>query len=433
MSQSQQGKRIVISTFGSFGDVHPYIAVALELKRRGHRPVIATAEVYREKTDAAGLELHPIRPEMPGWDQPDEVARMVGDFMDARKGTERILRWMTESARESYEDLLPAARSADLFFTHPLPFVNPSVALKAGVPWVSSVLAPISFFSVYDPSVPPQMPALHKLLKLSPAVGRAVVRLADFRLRRVVEPIKRLRAEVGLPPGKNPILGGQHSPRMGLALFSPVIAKPQADWPPNTRVTGFAFYDRRDRAGDTQGVEPELLKFLEAGEPPVVFTLGSSAHWVAEDFYRESIKAAHSLGVRALLLVGEERNRPAETLPDGVAAFDYAPYGEVLPRARAIVHQGGIGTTAQGLRAGIPSLAGPFSHDQFDNAARVARTGAGRALPRSRYNARTAARELRALLEDESYTSRAAEVWRQVRSENGAAAAEDALEEVLRG
>jgi UDP:flavonoid glycosyltransferase YjiC (YdhE family) len=137
--------------------------------------------------------------------------------------------------------------------------------------------------------------------------------------------------------------------------------------------------------------------------------------------------------VRALLLVGEERNRPAETLPDTIAAFDYAPYGEVLPRARAIVHQGGIGTTAQGLRAGIPSLVVPFSHDQFDNAARVARTGAGRALPRSRYNARTAARELRALLEDESYTSRAAEVGRQVRSENGAAAAADALEEVLRG
>ena len=426
-------KRIVISTFGSFGDVHPYIAVALELKRRGHRPVIATAEVYREKTDAAGLELHPVRPEMPGWDQPDEVARMVGDFMDSRKGTERILRWLTESAHESYEDLLPAARAADLFFTHPLPFVNAAVALKAGVTWVSSVLAPISFFSVYDPSVPPQIPALHKLLKLSPAVGRAVVRLADFRLRGVIEPIKRLRAEVGLPPGKNPILEGQHSPRMVLALFSSVIAKPQPDWPPNTRVTGFAFYDRRDRAGDAPGVEPELLKFLEAGEPPVVFTLGSSAHWVAEDFYRESIKAARALGVRALLLVGEERNRPAENLPDTIAAFDYAPYGEVLPRARAVVHQGGIGTTAQGLRAGIPALVVPFSHDQFDNGARVARTGAGRTLPRSRYNATTAARELRAMLDDESYTSRAAEVGRQVRAEDGAAAVADALEEVLRG
>src|SRR5256714_7898799 len=121
MIQSQQGKRIVISTFGSFGDVHPYIAIALELKRRGHRPVIATAEVYREKTDAAGPELHPVRPEMPGWDQPDEVARMVGDFIDARKGTERILRSLTESPRESYEDLVPAAPAAALLLPHPLP------------------------------------------------------------------------------------------------------------------------------------------------------------------------------------------------------------------------------------------------------------------------------------------------------------------------
>src|SRR3989440_12642969 len=148
MSQSQQGKRIIISTFGSFGDVHPYIAVALELKRRGHRPVIATAEVYREKTDAAGLELHPIRPEMPGWDQPDEVARMVGDFMDSRKGTERILRWLTESAHESYEDLLPAARAADLFFTHPLPFVNPAVALNASARLRLSLLGPVAFYRV---------------------------------------------------------------------------------------------------------------------------------------------------------------------------------------------------------------------------------------------------------------------------------------------
>ncbi|HEX8189169.1 MAG TPA: nucleotide disphospho-sugar-binding domain-containing protein, partial [Pyrinomonadaceae bacterium] len=106
-------------------------------------------------------------------------------------------------------------------------------------------------------------------------------------------------------------------------------------------------------------------------------------------------------------------------------------YGELLPRARAVVHQGGIGTTAQGLRAGIPALVVPFSHDQFDNADRVARVGAGRALPRAKYHAASAAEELRALLSDESYTTRAAEVGRQIRAENGATAAADAVEEVL--
>jgi len=219
---------------------------------------------------------------------------------------------------------------------------------------------------------------------------------------------------------------------MVLALFSSVIAPRQPDWPPQTRVTGFPFYDRRDRAGDDAALDPELVKFLDAGAPPVVFTLGSSAVYVAGDFYRESIKAARAAGVRALLLVGEKQYRPT-ALPEGVAAFDYAPYGKLLPHARAVVHQGGIGTTAQGLRAGIPALVVPFSHDQFDNGSRVVRTGTGRMLPRSKYNASSAARELRALLADESYTTRAVEVGRQVRSEDGASAAADAIEEVLRG
>jgi UDP:flavonoid glycosyltransferase YjiC (YdhE family) len=97
------------------------------------------------------------------------------------------------------------------------------------------------------------------------------------------------------------------------------------------------------------------------------------------------------------------------------------------------VHQGGIGTTAQGLRAGVPAIVVPFSHDQFDNGYRVARAGAGRTLPRAKYNASSAAKELRALLADESYTTRAAAVGRQIRSEDGAAAAADALEELLGG
>ncbi|MDT5294049.1 MAG: rhamnosyltransferase subunit [Acidobacteriota bacterium] len=427
-------KKIVISTFGSFGDIHPYIAVALELKKRGHRPVIATSGIYREKTDALGLELYPIPPEMPGYDQPEELSRLVGYLIDSKKGPERVFKeFINPHLRGMYDALAGATRGADLLLTHMLSLAAPPLVEKTGIKWVSSVLAPISFFSVYDPPVIPQMPSLYHLLKLSPVLARGFMRVARRRLDGLAEPVYRLRAELGLKRGGNPILEGQHSPRMVLALFSSAIAKPQADWPPHTRVTGFPFYDRRDRAGDAPGPSSGLLEFLDAGEPPVVFTLGSSAVWVAENFYRDSIAAARALGVRALLLIGEERNRPAGPLPQGIAAFDYAPYSEVLPRARAVVHQGGIGTTAQGLRAGTPALVVPFSHDQFDNGARVARIGAGRTLARSRYDAASATRELRALLTDESYTARAAEVGRQVRAENGAAAAADAIEEVLKG
>jgi UDP:flavonoid glycosyltransferase YjiC (YdhE family) len=428
-------KRIVLSTFGSFGDVHPYVALALELKARGHHPVIATSEIYRDKTDAANLELHPVRPSMPSFDETEAISRMIEKVMDARTGTEEVINTMiTPHLRDIYEDLNGAVRGADLLVTHPLSIPAPLIVEQTGIAWVSSVLAPISMFSVHDPSVPPQLPAMYHLLKLHPLVGRVMIRLAKMKLGSLAAAVARLRAEVGLPPGGHPLFEAQHSPSLVLALFSRVLAEPQPDWPPQTRITGFPFYDRRDRAGDDTagGLSPELRHFLDAGEPPIIFTLGSSAIWVAKDFYRESIAAARALGRRALLLTGHERNRLPEPLPEGIAAFEYAPYGEVLPRASVVVHQGGVGTTGQTLRSGRPALVVPFSHDQFDNGARIARLGCGRTLPRDRYNAASATRELRAILGDENYQARAGDAGRRVQAEHGAGAACDAIEEVLR-
>jgi len=119
------------------------------------------------------------------------------------------------------------------------------------------------------------------------------------------------------------------------------------------------------------------------------------------------------------------------TLPDGVAAFEYAPYSEVLPRACAIVHQGGVGTTGQGMRSGKPVLILPHAHDQFDNAARVVRLGCGRVLARPRYNPDSAIRELRALLDNPTYAASAERVGETVREENGARVAADEIESVL--
>jgi UDP:flavonoid glycosyltransferase YjiC (YdhE family) len=137
------------------------------------------------------------------------------------------------------------------------------------------------------------------------------------------------------------------------------------------------------------------------------------------------------VGARALLLVGHKNFRPPAPLPEGVAAFEYAPFGELLPRAAAVVHHGGVGSTGQGLRAGRPQLVVPFSHDQFDNAERAARLGAARVLPRPKYNARSAARELGELLSAEGYRTRAAEVGEVVRGEDGANAACDLIEREL--
>jgi UDP:flavonoid glycosyltransferase YjiC (YdhE family) len=156
------------------------------------------------------------------------------------------------------------------------------------------------------------------------------------------------------------------------------LAKPQPDWAANTVITGFTFYDgSQDRTELTQ----ELKQFLDAGEPPIVFTLGSAAVLDPGNFYQESIQAAKQLNRRAVLLIG--KNTPPKNLSEDILAVNYAPYSQIFPHACAIVHQGGIGTTAQALRAGRPTLVMPYSHDQPDNAARVNRLGTSRTIPRN--------------------------------------------------
>ena len=122
------GKRILLSTFGSFGDIHPYVAIALELQARGHHPVFATSEVYREKIELCGIGFHPVRPDMPSYDQPEELVRLIEGAMDPREGGERVMEMLLPYLRNIYDDLNAAASDADLIFTHPLPLVGPIVA-----------------------------------------------------------------------------------------------------------------------------------------------------------------------------------------------------------------------------------------------------------------------------------------------------------------
>jgi UDP:flavonoid glycosyltransferase YjiC (YdhE family) len=252
--------------------------------------------------------------------------------------------------------------------------------------------------------------------------------LGKWTTKSWFEPIQQLRKELGLPRSRNPIFEGQHSPTLVLALFSKLLAQLQPDFPANTIITGFPFYDRKD----AEPPSPELLRFLDAGEPPILFTLGSSLVWIAKDFYRVSIEAAQKLGKRALLLIGDKRNLPQTKLPTGIAAFDYAPHSLVMPRASVIVHQGGIGTTGQALRAGRPMLIVPYGQDQPDNARRCVRLGVGRTLSPARFKVPRVVSELSELLNNPAYREHAEKVERKVREENGTKRACDAIEQVCR-
>ena len=412
--------RILFTTFGSYGDLHPYMAIGIELQRRGHTVTIATNRIYETKIASEGLGFHPVRPHF----SPDDKAAFEG-VMDRRRGTELVIRLLSRPIRESYEDSLAAARHADLIVTHPISFGGVLAAQKLAIPWISSVLAPISLLSAWDPPVPSQAPWVIKARAFGPGFMAWLWCIGKWTTMQWVRPIVELRRELALPDAGNPLFEGSHSPRRVLALFSRYLADPQPDWPRQTAVTGFPFFDRHHE----QSTPPELARFLDQGEPPVVFTLGTSAVEVAGGFYRDSLEAVRKLGIRAVFLVGSSGQGLPESLPAGMIAVPYAPFSEIFPRARYIVHQGGIGTTAQAMRSGRPMLVVPFAHDQFDNAERVRRLGTAAVLYRYRYNARRAGEALRKL---DACQPAAAHLAELIRSENGTAAAADQIELVLK-
>ena len=417
--------RIVLSNIGTYGDTNPLIALALELKRRGHTPVMAVPEVYRPKIEPLGLELHAIRPDI---DPTNNV--LVEMVYDIKHGTEHGLRdFLFPSLQQTYDDLLDAVTKpsrADVMLLGELNYAGPIVAAMTGIPWASYVLAPLSFFSAFDPPVLPPYPKLAKADKKVPGFGRVIKRVARFASRKWPEPIYALRQKLGLPRGENPLFDAKHSPNLVLALFSRVLGVEQKDWPPNTLITGFAYYDAD--AGNAK-LPPHLQKFVESGEAPVVFTLGSAAVLAAGDFYEISATAAMELGVRAVLLIGTDpRNKPSTPLPDSICVAEYAPYSALFSSARLVVHQGGVGTTAQCLRAGKPMLIMPYSHDQPDNARRMKRLGVAKVLQKADYTPKKVTRKIGKMLAEPKLTQKAAAVAERLRSEDGVKAACDALE-----
>jgi UDP:flavonoid glycosyltransferase YjiC (YdhE family) len=397
------------------------------MRARGHWCTIGASEFYRAKVEGEGIEFVAVRPDVGALAGQVEFAKKI---WDPRKGPGVLLRdYVIPQVEQSYEDLYAASAGADLLLSHSATYAGPIVAEVRKIPWMSFVLQPTSFFSAWDPPVLPPAPWFHHLRSLGHSPFSLLLDLSKQSLALWTAPVRNLRKRLGLPKAANPIFEGQFSPWGTLALFSEHFARPQPDWPAHTKCVGFPFYDR-EKAGHS--MDPALDEFLALGPPPVVFTLGSSAVYAPGGFYEQSLAAVQKLGIRAVLLtgVGVNQRLPA-ALPAGVSATPYAPYSELFPQAAAIVHQGGIGTTAQALRAGRPMLVAPWSFDQPDNARRVRRLGVARTIGRERYKAAHVAHVLSLLLLDEEMKSKAAELGRLIRAEDGVFRACEELQRVL--
>lgn len=393
----------LFAAIGSFGDLHPAMAMAREAVRQGHRATVASAAGYEEKIRSAGLGFRPLRPEIPRSDA--ELAY----FFDLRKGPERLMRDLIfPSLPDTHADLCSACADADLLVAAELVYTASIAAGARGIPWVNYVLAPNSLFSAIDPPVLANEPWFHAFRHLGAWPHRLAYLFGEWLADRWAASYHALRQEKGLPRGRNPIFQGKHSPRGTLVLFPSAFAPPQRDWPAGCRQTNFPFYEHGR-------LDPRLEEFLSAGEPPVVFTLGSIIAHFEPRFYEVAAAAAEQLGIRAVLLTGRNPRIPAVD-PRRIFAIDYAPLSQLLAQSRAVVHAGGIGTTAETLRAGLPAVIVPFSFDQPDNAARVRRLGAGVVLDRRRISVRSLAAALETVLQKAALRDSAIQLAREIKS-----------------
>jgi UDP:flavonoid glycosyltransferase YjiC (YdhE family) len=426
MARDRPAKRIVLATFGSPGDLRPFLAIGAELRARGHQPVVATSALYRGHVAAARLGFAPVRPDRsPGQQDPDFLDRMIRD----RVAPAAVFRAMfLPSLRDSLADLHGAMEGADAVVTHTLASAARLAAEARGLPWVSAVMQPMGFLSAYEPPVIGPRAISWILRGLGPAATRPVLKLARRLTESWAAEWRVLRAELGLPAvGHHPLWEGQHSPLRSLGLFSRTLGEPQPDWPPQASVTGFPFY-RLSR----QSLDPELRQFLEKGEPPLVFTLGTTAINDPGSFFTESAAAVRRLGLRAVFFVGHGKHETCDGVSPEVFAVSYAPHDLVFPFARAIVHQGGIGTLSEALLAGKPMVIMPYGHDQADNAWRANRLGVARIVSRGQYRADVVARELSRVVDDPAPSAAAIRVSGEVSRERGVERAADLIEAALR-
>lgn len=406
--------RVLLVTAGSHGDIHPFVAVARALVARGHEAVVATNPTFEGLIVGAGVGFRALTERadlkdlltLPGAMHPLHGPRVVLKNMAIPMIPEMLGR-----LRAILDEFGPGAA-----LVHPICMGASWLCAQQRVRVFGAALQPAMWFN------PRARPVMLPFRSESPnalsawtdhAIGKVVMRwMLDGALNRV-------RGELGLARGRNLFMnecasGGEKN----LALWSEVFRPRLEGDPAGGVICGFPWFDRH-REGEHDTVE--LERFLDEGEPPIVFTLGTAAVHVPGDFYRAAASACASLGRRGVLLVGlPEYVRALGGLPRGVRAFTYAPYSTLLPRAAATVHHGGIGTTAQALRSGKPTVIVSLAHDQFDNAARAWRLGVSRTVQHQRATSERLAAALRGVLEDPACATRAAALGDRIRNEDGA-------------
>ncbi len=410
--------KVLLTTWGSRGDFHPFLALALELQRRGHQVTLGANPYWEKECQQAGIRFVAtetfVSPEVI-FDYPEILSHQK---MGVKALDLFVKHFFAPQLDLSVEVLSQEAREHDLLIAHHFVLAAPVVVAKTAIPFVTVTLAPGVIRSRYTAAAG----AYHQ-----PFSGRIGEWVNDYfwqwgekLCQKTVRPTLDLFYQrQGLAPHSN-YLFGTWSDQLVLQLYSEHFALNPSDYPSHFYQTGFCF-----KEGESV-LNPELSDFLNSGEKPWLFTLGTVAIYEAGDFYREAVASIAGSSERAVLLIGREENRP-ENLPENVMAVLYAPHEKLMPYCKGVIHQCGVGGVGQAMRAGIPSVACPYAFDQPNNAMRLVGLGIAVVLRRNRRRARDFRNAFMKLQRMGAF-EKAREIGVKVRSENGAQRACEIIE-----
>jgi rhamnosyltransferase subunit B len=414
--------KVLLLTIGSHGDVHPFVGMGVELRRRGHEATLITNGYFRRLAESAGVGFVEL-----GTQEQFRALIKDPDLWHPRRSFDAVfLRGVLPILEQAYRSIVDHYVPGETVVVASVLGFGARIAQeKFGIPTASAHTAPSILRTIYDV---PKLPGLYMPKWYPLWLKRSMWWIADTLLidRALGPPINEFRATLGLnKPASGFMKDWWNSPDLVIGLWPDWYAPPQPDWPPQFSAAGFPLYDE---TGITP-ISDELDAWLRAGSPPIAFTPGS-AMAQGRKFFLESAQACERLNRRGLLLTRHPEQIPA-SLPAGVRHVDYAPFGQLLPRCAALVHHGGIGTTAQALRSGTPQLIMAMAHDQFDNANRVQRLGVGSSIGVRRYRAPRVATLLHELIDSADVAARCREVARRFEGVDAIGTACDLVEELF--
>lgn len=392
--------RCYMMCMGSMGDTLPFVTIGEEMAARGHDVTIVANEFFRDFIHKRGLAFEPSL-SRERYQQFIDSQKRQSDIASLREMGSMLIDLIEPTYKFLEERYVPGET---VVCTQSYALGARVAQEKLGIPLATAHLQPMWFRSVH--AMPP-VDWFPMFLK------RGIQNLIDFFLdRKVGKAVMDFRSQFGFDRQKRALRYWWLSPQCHFGLFPDWFSPPQPDWPPNTVLPGFPLPNESKDPFDMSEVDA----FLAAGEPPLVFTQSSIAN-EAHTYFQTSIEIAQKLRSRAIFLTPHPELLPAK-IPDEMKYFPYVPLERLLPRAKAHLHHGGIGTIAHTLKAGIPQVTVPMVYDQPDNSLRLRPLKVAIDLKPRQYRSRYVADRLRTLVESPDVWARCRDYADRIRNSN---------------